>query len=110
MVMAVVRALAGVIEGYAFRITSIRRARTESAPRGLLVRRGASSGSRTAATRRTRFAETKEQLGGILLLEANDMDHAVALISKHRGVRPGGPFEIRPIEDLPGIHPRCSNP
>jgi hypothetical protein len=42
------------------------------------------------------YAETKEQLGGILLLEANNMEHAIALMSKHPGVRLGGPFEIRP--------------
>ena len=41
------------------------------------------------------FAETKEQLGGILLLEARDLEHAVALMSKHPGVK-FGPFEIRP--------------
>ncbi|MGH8495081.1 MAG: YciI family protein [Gammaproteobacteria bacterium] len=45
------------------------------------------------------FAETKEQLGGILVLEAKDLDHAVQLMSKHPGVRVG-PFEIRPAEDM----------
>ena len=42
------------------------------------------------------YAETKEQIGGILLLEARDRNHAVELMSKHPGVRLGGPFEIRP--------------
>src|SRR5262245_31387673 len=32
------------------------------------------------------YAETKEQLGGILILEARDLDHAVELMSKHPGV------------------------
>lgn len=41
------------------------------------------------------FMETKEQLGGILFLEARDMAEAVELMSKHPGVR-FGPFEIRP--------------
>jgi hypothetical protein len=45
------------------------------------------------------FAETKEILGGILFLEAEDLDHAVRLMSKHPGVRVG-PFEIRPAADL----------
>jgi len=45
------------------------------------------------------FAETKEQLGGILILEARDMNHAVELMSKHPGVK-AGPFEIRPAVDL----------
>ncbi|MCA9236273.1 MAG: YciI family protein [Planctomycetales bacterium] len=44
------------------------------------------------------FAETKEHLGGILLLEARDMNHAIALMSKHPGVR-CGPFEIRPADE-----------
>ena len=44
------------------------------------------------------YAETKEQLGGILILEARDLEHAVALMSKHPGVR-FGPFEIRPAND-----------
>jgi hypothetical protein len=45
------------------------------------------------------YAETKEQLGGILILEAADMDEAVALMSRHPGVRLGGPFEIRPADE-----------
>ncbi len=64
--------------------------------------------SRTAATLRWQngkvivtdgpYAETKEQLGGILILEARDMAQAIELMSKHPGVRLGGPFEIRPAE------------
>jgi hypothetical protein len=46
------------------------------------------------------YAETKEQLGGILFLEANDLNHAIQIMSKHPGVRLGGPFEIRPLADL----------
>jgi hypothetical protein len=45
------------------------------------------------------YAETKEQLGGILVLEARDLNHAIQLISNHPGLK-GGPFEIRPVEDL----------
>ena len=45
------------------------------------------------------YAETKEQLGGILVLEARDLSHAVQLMSKHPGVRVGR-WEIRPAEDL----------
>ena len=45
------------------------------------------------------YAETKEQLGGILILEARDMKHAIELMSKHPGVK-NGPFEIRPAADL----------
>ena len=45
------------------------------------------------------YAETKEQLGGILVLEAKDLNHAIQLMSKHPGVK-AGPFEIRQVEDL----------
>jgi hypothetical protein len=45
------------------------------------------------------YAETKEQLGGILILEARDRKHAIELMSQHPGVRLGGPFEIRPADD-----------
>jgi hypothetical protein len=45
------------------------------------------------------YAETKEQLGGILILEARDLNHAIQLMSKHPGVK-AGPFEIRPAADL----------
>ena len=48
------------------------------------------------------FAETKEQLGGLLVLEARDLNHAIQLMSKHPGVK-AGPFEIRPVEDIAAI-------
>jgi hypothetical protein len=48
------------------------------------------------------YAETKEQLGGILVLEAKDLNHAIQLMSKHPGVK-AGPFEIRPVEDLSAL-------
>ncbi len=45
------------------------------------------------------FVETKETLGGILLLEARDLNHAIALMSKHPGVGMG-PWEIRPADEV----------
>lgn len=44
------------------------------------------------------YAETKEQLGGLLVLEADDLNHAIQIMSKHPGVRMG-PFEIRPLDE-----------
>jgi hypothetical protein len=44
------------------------------------------------------YTETKEFLGGILILEARDLNYAIALMSKHPGVR-FGPFEIRPADE-----------
>jgi hypothetical protein len=43
------------------------------------------------------FAETKEQIGGLGVIEASDMEHAVELWSKHPALRFGA-FEIRPID------------
>jgi hypothetical protein len=45
------------------------------------------------------YAETKEQLGGILILEAKDLNLAIQLMSKHPGVKAGS-IEIRPAADL----------
>jgi hypothetical protein len=44
------------------------------------------------------YAETKEMLGGILFLEARDLNHAISLMSRHPGVKMG-PFEIRPADE-----------
>tara|TARA_R110002049_G_scaffold4601_5_gene32203 strand:- start:287561 stop:288694 length:1134 start_codon:yes stop_codon:yes gene_type:complete len=43
------------------------------------------------------YAETKEMLGGILFLEARDLNHAITLMSQHPGLNLG-PFEIRPAD------------
>jgi hypothetical protein len=51
------------------------------------------------------FAETKEMLGGILILEAKDKAEAIAIMSRHPGIRIG-PFEIRPAnEEFMAQHP-----
>jgi hypothetical protein len=46
------------------------------------------------------FAETKEQLGGILILEVQDMNHAIQLMGQHPAIKYGNTFEIRPVGDL----------
>jgi len=47
------------------------------------------------------YAETKEQLGGIHILEARDLNHAIQLVSQLPGFQYGlGPVEIRPAADL----------
>ncbi len=48
------------------------------------------------------FAETKEILGGLLILEARDLNHAIQLISNHPGVKMGA-WEIRPTVDITGM-------
>ncbi len=45
------------------------------------------------------YAETKEQLGGVVVLRARDMSHALELMSKHPGVRLGVHLEIRPADE-----------
>jgi hypothetical protein len=50
------------------------------------------------------YAETKEQLGGIQIREARDLNHAVQLVSQQPGFKYGlGPTEIRPVMDLTEI-------
>jgi hypothetical protein len=47
------------------------------------------------------YAETKEQLGGLQVLEARDLNHAIQLISRHPGLKwKCGTVEIRPAADL----------
>ncbi|MCB1171680.1 MAG: YciI family protein [Leptospiraceae bacterium] len=43
------------------------------------------------------FAETKEQLGGFYIIEAKDLDEAVAWAQKMPNVAQGGSVEIRPV-------------
>ena len=50
------------------------------------------------------YAETKEQLGGLQILEARDLNHAIQLVSQLPGFKYGlGPIEIRPVVDLSEI-------
>ncbi len=47
------------------------------------------------------YPETKELVGGIQILEARDLNHAVQLMSQLPGFKYGlGPVEIRPVADL----------
>ncbi len=47
------------------------------------------------------FAETREQLGGYFLVEAQDLDEAIAIASRIPSVHKGT-VEIRPIVELAG--------
>ena len=46
------------------------------------------------------YVETSEQLGGILVLEARDMNHAIQLMTQHPALKYGNVFEIRPAADV----------
>jgi hypothetical protein len=48
------------------------------------------------------FAETHEQLGGFFLIEARDLDEAIAIAGRIPGARKGT-VEVRPVLDLPGL-------
>jgi hypothetical protein len=46
------------------------------------------------------YVETKEQLGGVGVLEARDMNHAAQLMSQHPTLKYGTLWEIRPAADM----------
>jgi hypothetical protein len=45
------------------------------------------------------FAETNEQVGGFILIEAKDLNEAIQLASRIPGIRLGA-VEVRPIKEL----------
>jgi hypothetical protein len=46
------------------------------------------------------YAKTREHLGGIGILEARDLNHAVQLMAQHPALKYGRVLEIRPAADL----------
>ena len=48
------------------------------------------------------FAETREQLGGYFLIEAKDLDEALAIAARIPVARTGT-VEVRPVIDIPGL-------
>ncbi len=48
------------------------------------------------------FAETREQLGGYFLVDAKDLDEAIAIAARLPGARKGT-VEIRPLVELPDL-------
>jgi hypothetical protein len=48
------------------------------------------------------FAETREQLGGYYLINARDLDEAIAIAARIPVARVGT-IEIRPVKELPGL-------
>ena len=48
------------------------------------------------------FAETREQLGGYFLVEAQDMDEAVAIAERIPGAQ-WGTVEVRPLVELDNL-------
>jgi hypothetical protein len=48
------------------------------------------------------FAETREQLGGFYLIDAPNLDEAIAVAARIPGARKGT-VEIRPVMELSGL-------
>jgi hypothetical protein len=48
------------------------------------------------------FAETREQLGGYFLIEAKDLDEAIAIAARIPMVRKGT-VEVRPVIEIPDL-------
>jgi hypothetical protein len=48
------------------------------------------------------FAETREQLGGYFLVDAKNLDEAIAVAARIPGARKGT-VEVRPVIEIPGL-------
>jgi len=48
------------------------------------------------------FAETREQLGGYFMVNAKDLDEAIAIAARIPGARKGT-VEIRPVVEIPNL-------
>src|SRR5205814_8394281 len=48
------------------------------------------------------FAETREQLGGFFMIDAGDLDEAIAIAARIPGARKGT-VEIRPVMEVAGL-------
>jgi hypothetical protein len=48
------------------------------------------------------FAETREQLGGYFLIDAKNLDEALAVAARIPGARKGT-VEVRPVLEIPGL-------
>jgi hypothetical protein len=53
------------------------------------------------------FAETREQLGGYFLINAEDLDEAIAIAARIPAGR-WGTVEVRPVIEIPGLNDNSS--
>jgi hypothetical protein len=54
------------------------------------------------------FAETREQLGGYFLIDARDLDEAIAIAARIPMAR-RGTVEVRPVVELAGLPPSSAS-
>jgi hypothetical protein len=83
------------------------------AAKGKFIASGPLQSVRTATSVRVRdgrrlitdgpFAETREQLGGYYLIDADDLDEAIDIAARIPPAR-FGTIEVRPVIELPGRH------
>jgi hypothetical protein len=49
------------------------------------------------------FTETREQIGGYTVVDANDLDEAISIAADFLGTRSPSIIEIRPIAEMKGV-------
>ena len=46
------------------------------------------------------YVDSKEYLGGVIVVEAENLDQALAVAAEFQELRPAGAIEVRPIQDV----------
>src|SRR5689334_18389011 len=49
------------------------------------------------------FVDSKDFLGGFIVVEAENLDGALAVADELQGLRPWGAIEVRPVREEPGV-------
>jgi len=49
------------------------------------------------------FVDSKDYLGGFVVVEAENLDGALAVADELQGLRPWGAIEVRPVREEPGV-------
>jgi hypothetical protein len=49
------------------------------------------------------FVDSKDFLGGFIVVEAENLDGALAMADELQGLRPWGAIEVRPVREEPGV-------
>jgi hypothetical protein len=49
------------------------------------------------------FVDSKDVLGGFIVVETENLDGALAMADELQGLRPWGAIEVRPVREEPGV-------
>ena len=49
------------------------------------------------------FVDSKDFLGGFIVVETENLDGALAIADELQGLRPWGAIEVRPVREEPGV-------